>query len=186
MICIGLMGEQNARTAEIDVSEYLARWPGTLPQLFVIRPGETDPYIAATTLSGSTLIWAVNAYDTEIRGVGRAQILFIRRDAEDQIIIVGKAPVDTVTVGEALEGTEGAELPDPYDTWAATIAAYASDAYAAQLAAEAAADHAEQCAANAGYIEMDIVNGNLIYTRIDCVDVDFELIDGDLCMTEVD
>lgn len=185
MICIGLMGEQNARTAEIDVSEYLARWPGTLPQLFVVRPGETDPYIAATTLSGSTLIWAVNAYDTEIRGVGRAQVLFIRRDAEDQIIIVGKAPVDTVTVGEALEGTEGAELPDPYDTWAATIAAYASDAYAAQLAAEAAADHAEQCAANAGYMDVDIVDGRLIYTRTDTIDIDLEIVNGNLIVMEV-
>lgn len=185
MICIGLMGEQNARTAEIDVSEYLARWPGTLPQLFVIRPGETDPYIAATTLSGSTLIWAVNAYDTEIRGVGRAQILFIRRDAEDQIIIVGKAPVDTVTVGEALEGTEGAELPDPYDTWAATIAAYAADAYAAQLAAEDAADRAEQCAANAGYMDVDIVDGRLIYTRTDTIDIDLEIVNGNLIVMEV-
>lgn len=67
------------------------------------------------------------------------------------------------------------------------------DAQAASEAAETAAqgyaasayndaERAEQAAANAGYIDMDIVEGDLIYTRTDQVDVDFALIDGDLVM----
>ncbi len=187
MINIGLMGEQYARTAEIDVAEYLEKWPGTAPQLFVIRPGETAPYIAAASLdsTGEKLVWSVNAYDTEKRGMGRAQILFAKTE-DDDIIILGKSPVMAVCVGDALEGTEDADAPDPYDTWAAVIASYASTAYAAQLAAEAAADHAEQCAENAGYMDFEIVDGDLIYIRTDQVDVDFEIVGGDLVMVEVD
>ena len=58
---------------------------------------------------------------------------------------------------------------------------------AQQAAAEAAAsaDRAEQVASQLGYIEIAIVDGNLVYTRTENVGVDFEISDGDLIM-EVD
>lgn len=44
-----------------------------------------------------------------------------------------------------------------------------------------AADHAEQAASRAGYMDMEIVNGRLIYRHTDNVtDVDFALVDGHL------
>ena len=63
----------------------------------------------------------------------------------------------------------------------------------ASEAAEAAAEEAENwaqeakmSAAAAGYFDVEIVDGNLIYTRVGKLDVDFALINGHLVMTEVD
>ena len=58
----------------------------------------------------------------------------------------------------------------------------ASAASASAQDAERDADRAEQAANNAGYMDMEIVDGSLIYTRTDAVDVDFDLVDGDLVM----
>lgn len=65
--------------------------------------------------------------------------------------------------------------------------ASASEANAAQSAddAEQSADRAEQAAATAGYLDVEIVDGDLIYTRTDAVDVDFELVEGNLVMEVV-
>ena len=72
---------------------------------------------------------------------------------------------------------------------AATSAASAatSAANAAQSASDASrdADRAEQAATTAGYLDVEIVDGRLIYTRTDAVDVDFALDDGRLIMEAI-
>lgn len=47
------------------------------------------------------------------------------------------------------------------------------------------ADRAEQAANNAGFMDVDIVNGRLIYTRTDAVDADFSLSNGRLIMRAI-
>ena len=47
------------------------------------------------------------------------------------------------------------------------------------------ADRAEQAANNAGYLDVEIVDGRLIYTRTDAVDVDFTLNNGRLIMEAI-
>lgn len=47
------------------------------------------------------------------------------------------------------------------------------------------ADRAEQSARTAGYLDVEIVNGRLIYKRTDAVDVDFRLTDGRLIMEAI-
>lgn len=47
------------------------------------------------------------------------------------------------------------------------------------------ADRAEQAANNAGYLDVEIVDGRLIYTRTDAVDVDFSLNNGRLIMRAI-
>ena len=65
--------------------------------------------------------------------------------------------------------------------------AAASAASAAQSASNASkdADRAEQAATTAGYLDVEIVDGRLIYTRTDAVDVDFALNNGRLIMEAV-
>lgn len=62
-----------------------------------------------------------------------------------------------------------------------------SETNAAGSASDAArdADRAEQAAANAGFMDVEIVDGRLIYTRTDAVDVDFSIIDGHLWMEAI-
>lgn len=47
------------------------------------------------------------------------------------------------------------------------------------------AERAEQAATTAGYLDVEIVDGRLIYTRTDAVDVDFRLSNGHLIMEAV-
>ena len=69
----------------------------------------------------------------------------------------------------------------------AQSAASASATSASQSAASAYADaeRAEQAANNAGYLDVEIVDGRLIYTRTDAVDVDFALDNGRLIMEAI-
>ena len=62
--------------------------------------------------------------------------------------------------------------------------ASASESAAASSAADAYrdAERAEQAANTAGYMDVEIIDGRLIYTRTDAVDVDFELKNGHLLM----
>lgn len=80
----------------------------------------------------------------------------------------------SAAAAQTAEGNAGAYAQDAADSAAA----------AAQSAASAAvdADRAEQAAATAGYLDVEIVDEHLIYTRTDAVDVDFDLVDGHLLM----
>ena len=68
------------------------------------------------------------------------------------------------------------------------VAQTAQDVIDADASAQAAgydADRAEQAANNAGYLDVKIVDGRLIYTRTDAVDVDFALNNGRLIMEAI-
>lgn len=83
----------------------------------------------------------------------------------------------------ALASQNAAESASRSATESASGAAESAESAAAS--AESAyndAERAEQAAASAGYIDVEIIDGRLIYTRTDAVDVDFELQNGHLMM----
>ena len=88
----------------------------------------------------------------------------------------------TSASGFATTATNAASTATTKASEAATSAASA-----AQSASNANrdADRAEQAATTAGYMDVDIVDGRLIYTRTDAVDVDFDLVQGRLIMEAV-
>lgn len=90
----------------------------------------------------------------------------------------GIASVSVLSTGEwRVTYTDGTSVTVGYDVYSA-IEALAD-------AAAQSADRAEQAANTAGYLDMEIVDGDLIYTRTDAVDVDFALVDGDLVMEAI-
>jgi type IV secretory pathway VirB10-like protein len=90
----------------------------------------------------------------------------------------------------ALESERAAKLAEQGATTAQSRAEnargaaqrYAQDAQDSADDAEQSAERAEQAATTAGYMDFEIVNGRVIYTRTDAVDVDFEIVDGHLIM----
>lgn len=66
-----------------------------------------------------------------------------------------------------------------------TASAAATSASANAASAYADAERAEQAANTAGYLDVEIVDGRLIYTRTDAVDVDFSLNNGRLIMEAI-
>lgn len=90
----------------------------------------------------------------------------------------GIASMSVLSTGEwRVTYTDGTSVTVGYDVYSA-IQALAD-------AAAQSADRAEQAANTAGYLDMEIVDGDLIYTRTDAVDVDFALVDGDLVMEAI-
>lgn len=87
-------------------------------------------------------------------------------------------PVEQSAIAQAIAALNAAVITTGQDVTLALQSA--EDAEQAAEDAEQAADRAEQAAATAGFIDIDIVNGCLVYTRTDTIDVDFELVNGDL------
>ena len=81
--------------------------------------------------------------------------------------------------------TAAAQSEANASTSASTATAAATSASASAASAATNADRAEQAANTAGYLDVEIVDGRLIYTRTDAVDVDFALDDGRLIMEAI-
>lgn len=92
-------------------------------------------------------------------------------------------PVQQGVIEQAIAVLNTAVETTAQDAIAAESARDEAQAYA-ENAAESA-EHAEQQAASAGYLDVAIVDGRLIYTRTDAVNVCFVLDDGHLIMEVV-
>ena len=81
--------------------------------------------------------------------------------------------------------TAAAQSEANASTSASTASAAATSASQSAQNASRDADRAEQAANTAGYLDVEIVDGRLIYTRTDAVDVDFALNNGRLIMEAI-
>ena len=81
--------------------------------------------------------------------------------------------------------TDASQSASQASASASTASAAATSASASAASAYADAERAEQAASTAGYLDVEIVDGRLIYTRTDAVDVDFTLNNGRLIMEAI-
>ena len=92
----------------------------------------------------------------------------------------------TVTAQRSANSAQAsADYSASAQTSAGTASAAATSASASAASAYADAERAEQAASTAGYLDVEIVDGRLIYTRTDAVDVDFTLNNGRLIMEAI-
>ena len=70
-ICYGpIRQEKDATVVIFDISDYIAQYGEGTPELYVIRPGETECYIAESVArDGTRFIWTLSDYDTQNAGV---------------------------------------------------------------------------------------------------------------------
>ena len=85
-------------------------------------------------------------------------------------------PAEQSTIDQAISALNTAVAKTAQDVESADQSARSAQSYA---------DRAEQAANNAGYMDVDIVNGRLVYTRTDVVDTDFSLVNGRLIMEAI-
>jgi hypothetical protein len=81
--------------------------------------------------------------------------------------------------------TSAAQSAQQASASAGAASAAATSASASAASAYTDAERAEQAASTAGYLDVEIVDGRLIYTRTDAVDVDFALDNGRLIMEAI-
>lgn len=93
-VAIGYTPEHDARQIRFDLFKWLNMWPGSVPIMMVVRPGESEAYRAETKMDGTYLVWTIEERDTEIPGSGEMWIVF-RRDNDD---LVGITPGTSITI----------------------------------------------------------------------------------------
>ena len=134
-IMIGQRGENLATTIEIDVSEWLAKWPGSTFNVLVRRPGDIIPYVTSTSLSGNILRWPVTSTDTANAGLGKIEVRATLNG------VIKKSAIATIGIAPCILCLEN-EQPPELDPAVADVALEAAvRAENAVLAAETARWH---------------------------------------------
>lgn len=109
-ILLGRCGENLARTVEIDVSEYLKKYPGAVVTLLHRRHGESGIYPVAVELRDGCLVWQPTSADTAIAGSGEAEV----RVTVDGVL--AKSKMLSTMVDKSLTGQE-TDAPEPGMDW---------------------------------------------------------------------
>lgn len=109
-ILLGRCGENLARTVEIDVSEYLAEYPGAVVTLLHRRHGESGIYPVAAELRDGCLVWHPTSADTAIVGDGEAEV----RVTVDGVL--AKSKILSTMVDKSLTGQE-TDVPEASKGW---------------------------------------------------------------------
>lgn len=113
-ILLGRCGENLARTVEIDVSEYLAEYPGAVVTLLHRRHGESGIYPVAAELRDGCLVWQPTSADTAIVGSGEAEV----RVTVDGVL--AKSKILSTMVDKSLTGQE-TDVPEASKGWVDTV-----------------------------------------------------------------
>lgn len=140
---LGYVGETESRSIQIDVREWLAKWPAAVIAVWVTRADKAS-YTAATEVEDGILTWTMTAGDTAQAGEGMAQIRAL--DPDETGAIYKSRVVPTRVYASLDEMYNNPDAPDPMERWANQAAIYKEEAYRARGEAQAAAAEAEQSA----------------------------------------
>lgn len=167
---LGYVGETGSREIQIDMSEWLERWPDGRIAVDVLKPGRKEYYLADTTVEDGILTWTVTYTDVAKAGRGMAQISIY--DFGSGKVYKSRC-VETI-IRESADMAEDLEAPHPMDTWVAraveakegalgaalSAAQSASVAKAAETVVVEARDRAEAAAAAAENSETIAANAS--------------------------
>lgn len=109
-LMLGKQGENNATVIDIDVSDWLARWPSASIQVLHQRHDEDTPYPVSVSLTGGYVTWVVTSADTGIPGRGYAEV----RAVEGEVL--KKSRVIETMVEPSIPGTAG-NPPEAVADW---------------------------------------------------------------------
>lgn len=131
---LGYVGEGGTRTIEIDVSEWLNRWPTAEIVVHVLRP-DKYPYLPVTTVEDGVLKWTVQRDEVAVRGRGKAFISAINKVTGDEY----KSRVVQTIIAGTIEEFESVEAGDPAKGWVQQVLDARDEAADAARRAENAA-----------------------------------------------
>ena len=131
--CIGYQTENNRTEVWFNISDIMEEFPGGLATLFILRPGETEEYPSITTrMEETNLVWVVQAYDLEKRGIVEAQVVYTVEN------VVAKRKVYSFYVDRSIQNVSSA--PPTWEDWKQELLAAASEVHGEIEAAEATLD----------------------------------------------
>ena len=113
-ILIGRQTENGVNEIEIDVSEWLAHWPGMNISIMHTRPGETYAYPAVTRMTGSCIVWEISNADTAIHGLGTVEIMGIL-DGKKKLSRIVQTHISKTTTATT------SDIPDAAKPWVDSV-----------------------------------------------------------------
>ena len=145
VLILGRRGENEVLTVRFDVSAWLEEIGNGSVSLYAQRAGDATAYPVVLTRAAGIASWLVTATDTNVRGLGRAELVLTVGGA------VKKSAVWQTFVGEDI-GQPISDPPEPYESWLEQLSALGDETLInAQRAegAQAAAEDAQTGAENA-------------------------------------
>lgn len=133
IITLGRRGENLAETLRIDVSPWLALWNEASVNIVVLRPHDSEAYIAHTSVTDGILSWPITKTDTANEGFGTFEVRALCGE------VVKKSVTVSFKVCPCISCTGDPEPPEGCEDWV-------NDVLQAADRAEAAAERAEDIA----------------------------------------
>ena len=138
-IDLGKRGENLARWAVFDVSDWQKEYGDGVVQLIHQRNGDKIPYPCAVTVDGGKAYWAITSADVDVAGRGHCELQYWVDD-----VIVKSATYITRTSRSMSPASE--EVPEPHTAWVDIVLNAGSVALESAASAEESAIAAEAIA----------------------------------------
>lgn len=110
--------------------------------LLVQRNGDRNAYPVPLTIEDGSATWEITSTDCAKQGRGAIQIVYTAGEK------VKKSPIFTIVCSASIEGSD--TVPDPYESWLATLTELTATTEANAIRAEDAAERAEEVAGGSG------------------------------------
>lgn len=157
---IGVQGENIANAIQFDMSTWITEYPSAHIHVLFKPYNSNIPSPVATELDENILTWRPSYTATAVTGVGYTEVRAIDPDTG----LVKKSRIIPTSVENSVSGTDGVEIPSPFEEWANQVLAVADDV--AQAAEDTAADRAA-VEAERGRIDAAIDTANTAAQKID-------------------
>ena len=103
---IGQVGESATSQIKFDVSAWLEKYPDISISVRFKRPGEESVLACSSSLEDDVLTWTVSSWETQIAGVGYAEVRAI--DEEGRL---AKSKVIPCSIEVCIDGTDESYIP---------------------------------------------------------------------------
>lgn len=160
-IRIGYEGENVVTRIDFNLQMWIDEYGLGGVTLLVLRHGDRDAYPVPLMIDDGIASWSITETDTAKAGRGAIQLKYVVGEK------IKKSPIYTTSCSNALDDSD--TVPDPYDTWLATLTDLSAlvtakvaeslvNADIAQMAANISAQAASQSAQSADAAEKSELN----------------------------
>lgn len=112
-IRIGYEGENVVTQIDFNLKKWIAEYGLGGVTLLVLRHGDTDAYPVPLMIEDGIASWSITQTDTARVGRGAIQLVYTVGEK------IKKSPIYTTACSNALDDSD--TVPDPYDSWLATL-----------------------------------------------------------------
>lgn len=141
-IRIGYEGENIVTAITFNMQMWVEEFGTGAAVLLVQRNGDRNAYPVPLTIEDGSATWEITSTDCAKQGRGAIQVVYTAGEK------VKKSPIFTIVCSASIEGSD--TVPDPYESWLATLTELTATTEANAIRAEDAAERAEEVAGGGG------------------------------------